>query len=319
MRGIAVDDTAPGGEESAIPATGRSQASAHASTVRVAFVGPSELIDRHAPAAPARGIEHRSFAIEPWEDRSHALDLVRAHAADVTVVLRPGVFSADALGGLAGVTLGVLDAPIRDGEDANALDRLDRLLSFDPLLTGMHIARSVLWRAVPPPVSDRLFGDVRELHRAPRVMSIGHSTRHREAMLIEAKHRHDLLQVVHGVNGADLLELLREYDVAVHIAPEDGGGGCGWQVTLHLAAGQLLLSEPLVPARGLESDIDYVRVDSPEGLAWTLERLARFPEMHQRVRIRGRLKAEQFRASTVFARIVHDLLLDVEAFGARAS
>ena len=46
-----------------------------------------------------------------------------------------------------------------------------------------------------------------------------------------------------------------------------------------------------------------------------LERLARFPEMHQRVRVRGRMKAEHFRASRVFARVVHDLLADVAAFG----
>jgi hypothetical protein len=31
--------------------------------------------------------------------------------------------------------------------------------------------------------------------------------------------------------------------------------------------------------------------------------------------VRGRLKAEQFRASRLFARLIHDLHLDVAAFG----
>jgi hypothetical protein len=65
----------------------------------------------------------------------------------------------------------------------------------------------------------------------------------------------------------------------------------------------------------LERDIDYLHVDSPEGLAWTLDRLGRFPEMYQRIRVRGRLKAEQYRASRLFRRIAHDLLADVNAFG----
>jgi hypothetical protein len=37
--------------------------------------------------------------------------------------------------------------------------------------------------------------------------------------------------------------------------------------------------------------------------------------MHQRVRVRGRLKAEQYRSSRVFARLVHDLVADVATFG----
>ena len=37
------------------------------------------------------------------------------------------------------------------------------------------------------------------------------------------------------------------------------------------------------------------------------------------VRVRGRRKAEQFRASRVYPRLVADLLADVRAFGSRAS
>ena len=85
---------------------------------------------------------------------------------------------------------------------------------------------------------------------------------------------------------------------------------------MHLAAGQLLVTETLRPMHGLERNIDYVHVGSDLELSWVLHRLARFPEMHERVRVRGRLKAEQYRASRLFGRVAHDVLADLAAFGA---
>ncbi|MGN6373434.1 MAG: hypothetical protein ACTHM1_10685, partial [Solirubrobacteraceae bacterium] len=193
-------------------------------------------------------------------------------------------------------------------------DLVDRLVTFDPALTGTAVDGGEVWRAIPPAVNDALFADVRMLHRAPRAMSIGRSTEHREAMLMSAKHHHDLLQVCHGVSGAPLVELCHEYDVGVYVARQ-WGGAFGWQAAMHLACGHLLLSETLRPAHGLERNIDYLEVDSPERLLDKLDRLARFPEMSRSARVRGRRKAEYFRATRVFARVAHDLLRDVAAFG----
>jgi hypothetical protein len=137
-------------------------------------------------------------------------------------------------------------------------------------------------------------------------------------MLLPAKHHCDLLQVLHGLSGAELVELLNDYDVGVYVGPEDGGG-FGWQVGAHMAVGQLLISDRLMPSHGLEPNIDYLQVTSPDELVWVLERLGRFPEMHDAIRVRGRLKAEQYRASRMFARVSHDLLADVAAFGARVA
>ena len=133
-------------------------------------------------------------------------------------------------------------------------------------------------------------------------------------MLAPVKHHHDLLHAIHGVSGDLLAEFLREYDVGVYI-PREQGGGFGWQVGMHLAAGHLLFAEALTPSHGLERGIDYLEADSAGGLAFMLDRMARFPEMYHSVRVRGRLKAEQFRASRLFARLIHDLLADVTAFG----
>jgi len=247
-------------------------------------------------------------------DGERVPDAVNDFRPHVSMVFDPLSLPVEALRMLPGVTLGLLVANAPEGPATRAAEGLDRLVSFDPALTGAHLGARQIWRAIPPPVSDALYGEMRPLHRAPRAMSIGLSSEHREAMLMPAKHHHDLLQVIHGVHGEPLAELLAECDVGVYVAREPGGG-FGHQVGTHLAAGHLLLSEPLSPAHGLERNIDYVQVDSPDGLVWLLDRLGRFPEMHRRIRVRGRLKAEQYRASRLFSRLAHDLLLDVAAFG----
>ncbi len=279
----------------------------------VAFLGSRVWLDGCAPAGALEGLTAERFEAPLGADSERLLSELAAFGPHVTVVFDPPSIPAELLRGIPGVTLGVLVAGAPEHLTPE-LVQLDRLLSFSPALTGTVVAGAELWRAIPPPVSDLLFARVRPLSGAPRAMSIGRSTAHREAMLMPAKHHHDLLQVIHGVSGSELLELLLEYDVGVHVGAEPGGSH-GQQVGVHLAAGQLLLSDELAPAHGLERNIDYLHVESPDGLVWVLDRLARFPTMHHRIRVRGRLKAEQYRASRVFRRLTHDLLADVSAFG----
>ncbi len=282
-----------------------------AEALRVAFLGPQQWLDGCAPPAATPGLIPTRLASGAGIDLERELAALEPH---VSVIFDPAPATVAAARTATGVTLGVIVGALPAGEEAHALGDLDRLLSFDPALTGTALGGGELWRAIPPPVSDLLFGEVRPLRHAPRALTIGAWSHYRETMLVLAKHHHDLLEVIHGVSGEPLRELLEEADVGVFVAAEPGGG-FGPQVPLHLAAGHLLLSSSLTPAHGLERDIDYLHFDSAEGLAWVLGRLARFPEMHQRIRIRGRLKAEQYRASRVFTRIASDLLADVAAFG----
>ncbi|MDX6718130.1 MAG: hypothetical protein QOJ63_384, partial [Solirubrobacteraceae bacterium] len=46
-----------------------------------------------------------------------------------------------------------------------------------------------------------------------------------------------------------------------------------------------------------------------------LSALRRFPDMWHGVRVRGRRKAEIFRSSRVYPRLIHDLFADLAAFG----
>lgn len=309
-----------------------------ATPARIAFLGRPIWLDCCAPTAAAPGIAYERFDLPAGADTERALAGVRAFEPDATVIFDPAALfaqggarhsagdeprseprlSAQALRAAGGATLGVLVGGLPEDARAPELAALDRLIAFDPALSGARVGAAEVWRAIPPPVNDTLFGEVCPLHGASQALSIGRSTPHREALLMPAKHDHDLLQVIHGVSGALLAELLGEYDVGVYVAPAPGAD-FGWQVGAHLAAGQLLLSGTLAPLHGLERGIDYLEIDSPSSLAWTLDRLGRFPEMYQRIRVRGRLKAEQYRASRLFARIAHDLLADVAAFGTTAA
>lgn len=283
--------------------------------LRVAFLGERSWLQDCTPSEGSMlGCSTRLFQLGLAADRTAALRALSSFDPDVTVVFDPSWLGVEEARHLPGVTLGLIPGRLPSGETAEAAAQLDRLMSFDPRLTGTQVGEARLWRALPPPVADVFFADVRPLHQAPRAMAIGAETEHRDSMLLPAKHRHDLLHVIHGVGGAEMAGLLAEHDVGVYAAPAFDGG-FERQVGMHLAAGHLLLSDTLRPSHGLERDIDYLRFDSPEALVWVLDRLARFPEMYQRIRVRGRMKAEQYRASRLFKRLVFDLLADVSAFG----
>lgn len=282
--------------------------------LRVAFVGESVWLDGCAPTLAANGIDPHRIELGRGMDLACLPADVRFTRADLTVIFEPARVPAEVLSELPGHTLGLhVDATL-DPELESVAGSLDRVACLHPSLSGEQVGETTIWRAIPHPVNDTVYADVRRPRTAMQAMTVGRATDHRERMLLKAKHHHDLLQVVHGLSGEGLIELLHEYDVGVYVSPRPGGAFAA-QIGMHLAAGQLLLTEAPTPAHGLERNIDYLHFDSADGLVWTLDRLQRFPEMHHRIRVRGRLKAEQYRASRLFARIAHDLIADVRAFG----
>ena len=261
--------------------------------VRVAFVGSAELLR----AATRVGDGSRIRPVEvPTDGGADVRDAVeRAHPHAVVVLHEPAVVSG-------------IDAPVLAyGTEAVGADRV----VGPPGTAG-------LWRSAPLPVSDDLFAPVTPLRGRPRALVIGGRAARRDVLLSNAREHHGALLTEVGAAGADVDALLRAHEVGINLH-EHGSADFEHAVLLHLAAGHLLLSEPLTPTHGLERDIDFLEVSTPGSVAWTLEQLRRFPTAWHRVRVRGRLKAEQFRASHVWPRLVGDLLADVAAFGSRAS
>jgi hypothetical protein len=281
--------------------------------------------------SPAAGLVPRFFEFRAGGDGDALLAALRAFVPHIAVVFRPEVVPPGLFAALPCVTLGFLTEPLPRGEGAHAdLQRrlrdlraadatnFDRVVSFDPLIADS--AREILpvWRSLPLPVADRLFAPVTPMAEPPRVLFVGRSTPYREWLLAPVKLEQDVLHVAFGMSGPELVELLRGHDVGINLHNE-GYPSFENRVLMHLAAGHLVLSEELDPLHGLEPGLDFLPFDSPRELRHALAVVARFPRVHHRVRVRGRRKAEAFRASRVYPRLLADLLADIDAFGSSRS
>ncbi|HWH96003.1 MAG TPA: hypothetical protein VNT03_19225 [Baekduia sp.] len=298
--------------------------------LRLAFVGQQTYfracaLDENSPRVTTTFIEHR-------DGRDPALMRARldAFAPHAVVVFRPETVPAGLLADLPAAVLGFLTEPISratsgaalhwDLEDRRRamarLDRanVDRLVSFDPLIVPTVDAIMEVWRSLPIPVADRLYRPVRRLSSTPGMLFVGRSTVHRERFLIDVKHRFDCLHVAFGIQVDELEDLLDAHEITFNIHNEPYPSFEN-RVFLHLAAGHLVISEPLSPSHGLEPGFDFVEVHHPDDLLAVATEARAFPETYHRVRVRGREKAEQVRASRVWPALVRDLFADLHAFG----
>jgi hypothetical protein len=302
---------------------------AEGAPLRLAFVGQSTFFracaaDEHSGRARTTFVEYRAGG-----DADAMLATLRHFAPHVVVVFRPEVLPPGVFADLRAAVLGFLTEPIprTGGRRAHpdlrrrraalaAMDtgNLDRLVAFDPLIVPTAEAFMPVWRSLPLPVADGLFAPVRPPSGRPSILFVGRSTEHRERFLERAKSEFDLVHAAFGIGPDELAGLLRSHDIGVNLHNEPYPSFEN-RVCLHLAAGQLVVSETLSPTHGLEPDIDYLEVSDPDRLLAVLRAAVAFPRAYERVRIRGRRKAESFRASRVYPRLADDLLGDLRVFG----
>lgn len=287
--------------------------------MRVTFLGRE--VD-HRPwtlGAPSRGWEP-SFA--------EAVEDVDADA-DAVVVFDPRAVDPAALRAQTrGATLAVVqDTGFAPGvEDAWTKDPLPgatlvkgfhRVLATDPLLARAGSA----WRSAPLPVDDALFADVDALetgagpHTAPRIVFRGEETTWRSFWLPDLVEHYELVHITPGEPFADAFAAA---DTALCLRTDRDRPEFPADALLHLAAGRLLLTEPLRPPRGLEPELDHLEVREPIDALHLLHQVRRRPAAFDHVRLRARIRMDQYRASVVWPRILTDLRADVGAFGAAA-
>ncbi len=300
------------------------------SGTRLAFVGQAVYFAQCALDAPGGGLEPHFLDFRHDADPGPLRAALEELDPDVIVVFRPEILPRGLLDGLRALTVGWLTEPLpRDAGDGAAhpdlaarlgylraadAENFDRVVSFDPLVAATADAVLPVWRSIPLPVADSLFADVVPVRGRPQALFVGRSSMHREEFLGPVKHDFDVLHLAHGATGERLRELLARADVALNLHNE-AYPTFENRVPLHLAAGHLVLSEPLSPSHGLQPGIDYLEAATP----WALWRLMRdvdaLPDAFRAVRVHGRRAAERFRASRVYGRLVADLEADVGAFG----
>jgi hypothetical protein len=298
---------------------------------RVAFVGQSTFFRACVPPEQGERLETTFIEFRESHDPAPMRAALASYEPDAVVVFRPETLPPGALADIEAPVLGFLTEPVprtltgtphRDlakrGRDLERLDtrNIDRLVSFDPLIAPVAERIFPVWRSLPIPVADRLFMDPGPL-RGPelRLVFVGRSTPHRETFLGAVKEFYDVLHVAFGAGVNELEGLLRHHDVTINLHNEPYPSFEN-RVCLHLAAGHLVISEALSPRHGLEPGRDYVEVDSPQALLRALWEVQRHPERSAEIRRSGRLRAEAFRASTVFGQLVDELLADQPATNA---
>jgi hypothetical protein len=302
--------------------------------LRLAFVGQATFFEACALSEQSARVRTRFFEFRAGGDADAMLAHVGAFAPHVVIVFRPEVLPPGVFAGLRAAVLGFLTEPIprtrgnrahpdlkRRRVDLARMDtgNVDRLVAFDPLIAPTAEAFMPVWRSLPLPVADRLFAPVHVTRGRPSIVFVGRSTDHRERFLKRPKDELGLVHAAFGIDLDELVALLAEHEIGVNLHNEPYPSFEN-RVCLQLAAGQLVVSETLSPSHGLEPDIDYLEVAEPDQLAAVLHAAVRFPTAYHRVRVRGRRKAEAFRASAVYPRLVDDLLRDLRAFGtARAA
>jgi hypothetical protein len=296
--------------------------------LRLVFVGQTTYFAACSMQEPARGVLPSFVDFRAGADAERMLESVRALDPDVILAFRPEIFPEGALADLDALTIGFLTEPIPRTEgdahpdlerrlgDLRAVDprNFDRIISFDPLMAETAERILPVWRSLPLPVADRLFLGTHVRADPPRMLFVGRSTQHREDFLGPAKHEHDIIHIAHGVTDEHLLDYLGQVDVALNLHNEPYPTFEN-RVSVSLAAGLVVVTEPLSPTHGLEPGIDYLEVHSFQDLLVALFELRRNIGAFRRVRVRGRAKAEQYRASRVYPALVRDAMLDVRAFG----
>jgi hypothetical protein len=302
--------------------------------LRLAFVGQSTFFEACvlAPGVDPR-VEPRFHEFRQGGDADALTAGLSASDPDVVIVFRPEIVPTGAFEGLRAATLGFLTEPLprtgsAGGVSHEDLERrlwalghvdagnFDRIVAFDPLIGETAERVLPVWRSLPIPVADRYYRPVSDPDPTSPPLFVGRSTKHREKLLTPSKHNHDVLHLAFGVDAARLERFMDEHWVAINLHNEPYPSFEN-RVCLHLAAGHLVLSEPLSPTHGLEPDIDFLEFHGPHHLERLLATLRRDATVWRTVRVRGRRKAEQFRASRVYPRLVSDLLADLRAFGSQ--
>ena len=289
---------------------------------RLALVGPRARLQASAPRDAHPALRTRLFELAPGSDEHALRAALEAFAPHALIAFGPQAMAPALFADLPAPVVGYLvDAPPGgDGRRARAARRawieelqvidpaaFDRLVAVDPVVEPIaDEAGLALWRSLPMPVADHVYGAPRRIRGRPRVLLAGRVTRDREEHVGALRER---FAVSFATPDTDLAA----HDVCLSL--DDDTGPFAGEVGRHLAAGLLVVCPPLPAILGLEPGLDHLEAQAPWELVAYVLALADYPGAHDAVCLRGRRKAEAFRASAVYPRLLADLWADLAARG----
>jgi hypothetical protein len=297
--------------------------------LRVAFVGQGVYFRQCSLEREANGVQPTFIDFRAGAPSGPLLGALRELDPDVVIVFRPEIIPHGLFDSLRALTIGYLTEPLPRTGDSKHPDlharmwwleqvdprNFDRIVSFDPLIAETAERVVNVWRSLAIPVAKSMFIDVHERSDPPRMLFIGRSTEHREQLLAPLKRSYPvLMHFGHGLQGEALRRLLGRSDVQLnlHNNPYPSFEN---RVCIALAAGHLVISEPLSPSYGLQPGRDHLVVQSAEELQHLAEELLGDRNAFIDVQRAGRAAAESFCASRVYPQLVHEAIADVAQRG----
>lgn len=299
---------------------------------KLVFLGQSTYFQAIALSKPTEDLKTEFVEYRPGMPAEAAHEALIQAKADVVIAFKPESLPEGLLRGVGGERIGWFTEPIpRNGYKKNGIltqrgkehldlerryqalsranfDQFDRFISYDFNIVKTLERFVDIWRSIPLPVDDIYFVDEISQRRMddPRISFWGRPTPYRDRFLNPILHSSDVLYIAHGAFGGIQRDLLSQVDVAINIHNEDYPNFEN-RVPLHLASGHLVLSEELSPRHGLEPDLDFVEFYTPENLGSAVQKAKESFAEFKLMRIRGREKAEYFRASRVYSEIISSL------------
>jgi hypothetical protein len=296
--------------------------------LRVAFVGQGVYFAQCSLEHPVDGVNPTFLDFRAMAPPEPLLTKLQELDPDVVLVFRPEIVPERLFEPLRAMRIGYLTEPLPRGRDSNHPDLLsrmrdleavdpdnfDRIVSFDPLIADTAGSVLPVWRSLAIPVADSLFMETPARAYPPRLLFVGRSTEHREEMLAPVKQNHPIVHIGHGLHGERLVRFLKHADMQLnlHNNPYPSFEN---RVCMALAAGHLVISEPLSPRHGLEPGVHYLEVETPQQLLAVVDELMTDPDAFIDIQRAGRAQAESFRASRVYPQLLRDALEDVRSGG----
>lgn len=314
--------------------------------IKIAFVGQRTYFESASLSTQTNLIEPYFLDFRSGTDSSSLLARLFQLKPDVMIVFRPEIYPNSIFSEINALKIGwfteptirlnqntntqqyshpieefdvelnsrLVDAAINDltrrFEQTKELDssQFDLYISYDPYVAESINSQIVpIWKSLPLPVDDLYFSDPKNSQVPPRIGFFGRPTEHRDQYLNKFLHEFDIRYFAHGVFGNDMKMAFENLEVGINIHNERYLNYEN-RVSLHLAASHLVISEPLSPTHGLEAGSDFIEFQNPTDFEIILREIWQYPDAFMQTRLNGRRKAEYFRASAVYDKLINELV-----------
>ena len=278
----------------------------------VAFVAQPEYFEFHYREILESQYTVRYFPHSFSEDPGFFKPVVEFDA-DITIFFRGELVPIEVLEALSGLKVNLSSEPFPKIIDRNPVYTEDSLARFEFFLRIFdrpydyifhydEVSRTFFERQgiqlsgfFPFPIATEVITPSNKPKKWDIFFS-GRSTPHRDQFFGPLKRDFNFLHINHGVVGSDLLDFIHQCKISLNIHAENE---VSWEPRTQflMAAGSLLVSEPLSPTCPLRPGIDFIEVSEPWKMYETCKHILENYDDYKHIAESGRQRVEEVLSS----------------------